>query len=86
MPGVNWLLLCENNFRSITIPDLNTEGIAIITQDRVIDDNLKRQFKKSIFVYLHIIPTNLNFSICRQLVESILPFTHILCSIYIARV
>ena len=46
-----WLLLCKNNSRSITIPDtgaqlrLQENIAAVITQDRVIDNNLKRQIK-----------------------------------------
>ena len=42
------LLLFENNSRSINIQELNTGGkeiVAVITQDRVIDDNLKKQIK-----------------------------------------
>ena len=42
------LLLFENNSRSTNIQELNTGGkeiVAVITQDRVIDDNLKKQIK-----------------------------------------
>ena len=42
------LLLFENNSRSINIQELNTGGkeiVAVITQGRVIDDNLKKQIK-----------------------------------------
>ena len=42
------LLLFENNSKSINIQELNTGGkeiVAVITQDRVIDDNLKKQIK-----------------------------------------
>ena len=37
--------------------------IAVITRDRVIDENLKRQIKNRTFVYLYIISTDQNFSI-----------------------
>ena len=39
-----WLLLCEHNSRSITVPELNTgeNVVAVITQDKVIDYNLKK--------------------------------------------
>ena len=36
--------------------------VAVITQDSVINDNLKGKLKPN-FVYLQIIPTNPNFSI-----------------------
>ena len=51
IPGVNyviWLRLGESNSRSITILELNKDNInavAVVTHDRVIDDNLKRQIK-----------------------------------------
>ena len=49
-------------------------------QDRVTDNNLKRQIKN--FVYLQIIRTNLSFSIYWQLVKRILA-NHPLFAIYI---
>ena len=68
MPGVNYLMYgCSSArttpgvslYRSLTLEE---NIVAVITQDRVIDDNLKGQ-KKTNFVILYIIPTNLNFSI-----------------------
>ena len=46
-----WLLLCENNSRSITIPKLNTGGTYCCSyyQDKVIDDNWKKQIKNRTF-------------------------------------
>ena len=46
-----WLLLCENNPMSITIPDLNTGGKYRYSyyQDKVIDDSWKRQIKNRTF-------------------------------------
>ena len=55
--------------------------VVVIIQDRMID--LEKVNLKPDFVYLHITPTNLNFSICSQLVKSIWAFTHPLSSIYI---
>ena len=44
-----WLLLVESNSRSITIQGLNLtlrkNIVAVITEDEVLDDNLKRQIK-----------------------------------------
>ena len=45
-----WLLFFENNSRSITMQEFNTTGgkillLAVIIQDKVIDDNLKRANK-----------------------------------------
>ena len=60
---------------SITIRGLTLEKniIAVITQNRQIDDNLERQIKNQTFPYFQIIPTNLNFSKYQQLVKSIYP-------------
>ena len=53
-----WLLLCENNSRSITIPDLNTGGKYCCSyyQDQVIDDNLERQIKNRTFCTCRLFP------------------------------
>ena len=45
-----WLLFFENNSRSITMQEFNTTGgkillLAVIIQDKVIDDNLERANK-----------------------------------------
>ena len=42
-----WLLLFENNSRSLTIKDYHWRNniVAVIVHDRVIDDNLKMQIK-----------------------------------------
>ena len=47
-------------YRSLTLEE-NT--VAVITQEKMIDDNLKRYIKNQNFVFFKIIPTNLNFSI-----------------------
>ena len=58
MPSVNCVIYgCSSArttpesslYRSLTFEE---NVVAVITQDRVIDDNLKRQIKKSNFVYL----------------------------------
>ena len=58
MPSVNYVIYgCSSArttpgsslCRSLTFEE---NVVAVITQDRVIDDNLKRQIKKSNFVYL----------------------------------
>ena len=77
-----WWLLFENNSMSLTL-----EGnlVAVITQDRVIDDNLKRQIKNrtlhncTLFLISWIFQDASNCS-------KVLTFTHPLSSIYIARV
>ena len=51
--------LHEHHYRSLTLEE---NIAAVITQDRVIDDNLKSQIKNKT-LYLQIIPTNQNFSI-----------------------
>ena len=46
VPGVDYDVICGCS-RSITITEYNTEEkiFAVLTQDMVIDDNLKRQIK-----------------------------------------
>ena len=69
MPGVNYVIYgCSSArttpgvslYRSLTLEE-NT--VAVITQEKMIDDNLKRYIKNQNFVFFKIIPTNLNFSI-----------------------
>ena len=69
MPGVNYVIYgCSSArttpgvslYRSLTLEE-NT--VAVITQEKMIDDNLKRHIKNQNFVFFKIIPTNLNFSI-----------------------
>ena len=67
MPGVNYVIYGCSSAR--TNPGvslywslkLKENIVAVITQDIVLDEKLKRQIIN--FVYLWIIPTNLNFSI-----------------------
>ena len=68
MLGVNYVIYgCssarttpgESLCRSLTLEENIVE---VITQDRMIDNNLKRQIKNQT-LYLQIIPTNLNFPI-----------------------
>ena len=57
-----WLLFFENNSRShhsTGASHWSINIVAAIIQDRVIDNNLKRQIKNRTF----IIPTNPNFSV-----------------------
>ena len=67
MPGVNYVIYgCPSvrttpevsQYRSFLTLEKNI--ITVTTQNREIDDNLERQIN---FVYLQIIPINLNFSI-----------------------
>ena len=65
MPAVKYVIYgCSSLRRTpgvISIQELHTGGktlLHLLLQDRVIDDNLKRQI-----VYLQIIPTNPNFSL-----------------------
>ena len=69
MSGVNYVIYgCSSArttpevslYRSLTLEE-NT--VAVITQEKMIDDNLKRHIKNQNFVFFKIIPTNLNFSI-----------------------
>ena len=61
-----WLLPCDINSRSITILELNYGGKHYCnTQDRVIDDNLKRQIKNQIlFTYRLFLPIYIFQYIC----------------------
>ena len=58
MPGVNYVLYgCSSArftprvslYRSLTLEE---NIVAAITQDRVVDDNLKKQIKNQTFMYL----------------------------------
>ena len=68
MPGVNYVIY--GYFSARTTPGISLywsltmeeNFVAVITQDKVIDDNLKRQIKNRI-LYNCRLPTNLNFSI-----------------------
>ena len=52
--------LQEYHYTGVTLQE---KHCSVVTQDRVIDENLSMKTKKPNFVYLKIIPTNLNFSI-----------------------
>ena len=59
MPGVNYVIYGCSSARTTpgvslywSLITLEENIIAVITQDRVIDDNLKRQIKNQNFVYL----------------------------------
>ena len=61
MPGVNYVIYGCSSARTIprvsliTVTELNTVEeniVAVITQDRLIDDNLKTQIKNQTFLYL----------------------------------
>ena len=64
MPGMNYVIYGCSSARTvprvslISVTELNTielntnNIVAVITQDRVIDDNLKTQIKNQTFLYL----------------------------------
>ena len=53
MPGVNYVYMVASLREQIQeLFPLEENVVAVITKDRVIDDNFKRQDKKPNFVYL----------------------------------
>ena len=67
-------------YQSLTLEE---NIVAVITQDKMIDDNLKRQMKNRTLCACRLF---LLASIYKQLVKSILAFAHHVYSMYIARV
>ena len=68
MPGVDYVIYGCFSARTTSGVSLSRSlslaknVVAVITQDRVIDDNLKREIKKPNFGYF--VSTNLSFSKC----------------------
>ena len=69
MPGVNYLMYACSSarttpgvslYRSLTLEE---NIVAVITQDRVIDGNLKKEIKNQTLCTCRLFPANLNFSI-----------------------
>ena len=70
MPGVNYVIYGCSSARTTpgvslywSLITLEENIIAVITQDRVIDDNLKRQIKNQTLCTCKLYIPNLNFSI-----------------------
>ena len=70
-------------YRSLTLEE---NIVTVITHNRMIDDNLKRQIKnRTMCTFRLFLLTSKYFNIL-AIGQIILAFTHSLCSIYIARV
>ena len=89
MPAVNiWLLLFENDFRSYHYTGAlkwRKSIVVVVTQDRVIADNLKKQIKNQTLYTCRLFLLTLIFNILAigQKYLNILEFTDPLSPIYI---